>query len=351
MKKLLTLALSLLMIMSVCLTGAIAEEGSVVIENNGRTTTYDSVPERVVVLSYSNAETMAALGLEDKVVAAFPGMYTLDDVLPEYQEAVAAMPFITEGLNSGTPNLETVLDQDPDFVLGTYYNFFPVNCGAPEDYEAAGANVYAQEGTYVAGATLENTYNDILNLGQIFHVEERAQDLVAEMRAQADEITTKLAETEPVSTFVYDSGEGTMLSIGGVGLENELLTLAGGANIFADQESRYFDASIENIIEANPSAIIVYDYSISADSEQKIEYLKSLSELSEVDAIKNDKIIVLPIYTVFPGMQNVRAIQLMAKGLHPELFEKARHVSWRLANRRPASIHLREADPCLSIVI
>ena len=79
------------------------------------------------------------------------------DVLPEYQEAVAAMPFITEGLNSGTPNLETVLDQDPDFVLGTYYNFFPVNCGAPEDYEAAGANVYAQEGTYVAGATLENT--------------------------------------------------------------------------------------------------------------------------------------------------------------------------------------------------
>lgn len=217
-------------------------------------------------------------------------------VLPEYQEAVAAMPFITEGLNSGTPNLETVLDQDPDFVLGTYYNFFPVNCGAPEDYEAAGANVYAQEGTYVAGATLENTYNDILNLGQIFHVEERARELVAEMRAQADEITTKLAETEPVSTFVYDSGEGTMLSIGGVGLENELLTLAGGANIFADQESRYFDASIENIIEANPSAIIVYDYSISADSEQKIEYLKSLSELSEVDAIKNDKIIVLPIY-------------------------------------------------------
>ena len=208
------------------------------------------------------------------------------DVLPEYQEAVAAMPFITEGLNSGTPNLETVLDQDPDFVLGTYYNFFPVNCGAPEDYEAAGANVYAQEGTYVAGATLENTYNDILNLGQIFHVEERAQELVAEMRAQADEITTKLAETEPVSTFVYDSGEGTMLSIGGVGLENELLTLAGGANIFADQESRYFDASIENIIEANPSAIIVYDYSISADSEQKIEYLKSLSELSEGDRPK-----------------------------------------------------------------
>ena len=198
-------------------------------------------------------------------------------VLPEYQEAVAAMPFITEGLNRGTPNLETVLDQDPDFVLGTYYNFFPVNCGAPEDYEAAGANVYAQEGTYVAGATLENTYNDILNLGQIFHVEERAQELVAEMRAQADEITTKLAETEPVSTFVYDSGEGTMLSIGGVGLENELLTLAGGANIFADQESRYFDASIENIIEANPSAIIVYDYSISAEANRKSNTSRALA--------------------------------------------------------------------------
>ena len=65
MKKLLTLALSLLMIMSVCLTGAIAEEGSVVIENNGRTTTYDSVPERVVVLSFLTMDEDFFLHLTD----------------------------------------------------------------------------------------------------------------------------------------------------------------------------------------------------------------------------------------------------------------------------------------------
>lgn len=317
MKKMLALALGL----TVALTAAAqAEQAPVTIENNGRTTVYEAAPERAVVLSYSNAELMAALGLEDRVAAAFPGMYVLDDVLPEYRDTVAAMPAVTDGLNRGTPNLETILDQDPDFVLGTAYNFMPVSCGAPEDFEAAGAHTYANEGTYVSGATLENTYNDILNLGRIFRVEERAQALVEEMRERESAVRALCADAEPVSVFVYDSGEGTLYTIAGGGLENELVTLAGGANVFGDQPGNYFAASVESIIEQNPEVIVIFDYSITSPAQEKIAYLKGLAELAQVDAVANDRFVVVPIYAMFPSIQNIDAIQTLAEGLHPELF-------------------------------
>lgn len=319
MKRLFALFLSLVM-MTLLTAAVIAEDIPVTIENNGRSSTYDAVPERVVVLSYSNAEFMAALGLEDKVVAAFPGMYVLEDVLPEYRDTVAAMPIITEGLNRGTPNLETVLDQEPDFVLGTYYNFMPANCGAPEDYEKVDANTYANEATYAPHATLENTYNDILNLGRIFRVEDRAEAIVSQMRAKEAAVREKCAGIEPVSVFVYDSGEGTMYSIAADGLENELVTIAGGKNIFGDQAGRYFGASVESIIERNPQAIIVFDYSITDPAEDKIAYLKSLPELADVDAMVKDRFLVVPIYAMFPSMQNIEAIQMLVEGLHPDLF-------------------------------
>lgn len=319
MKRLFALFLSLVM-MTLLTAAVIAEDIPVTIENNGRSSTYDAVPERVVVLSYSNAEFMAALGLEDKVVAAFPGMYVLEDVLPEYRDTVAAMPIITEGLNRGTPNLETVLDQEPDFVLGTYYNFMPANCGAPEDYEKVGANTYANEATYAPHATLENSYNDILNLGRIFRVEDRAEAIVSQMRAKEAAVREKCAGIEPVSVFVYDSGEGTMYSIAADGLENELVTIAGGKNIFGDQAGRYFGASVESIIERNPQTIIVFDYSITDPAEDKIAYLKGLPELADVDAMVNDRFLVVPIYAMFPSMQNIEAIQMLVEGLHPDLF-------------------------------
>lgn len=297
-----------------------ADEKPVVINNNSRETTYVKAPERAVCLSYNTAEFLAALGLEDKVVATAPGMYEIEDVLPAYRKAVESMPLMKEGLTKGTPNLETVLSYEPDFVIGTYYNFMPVNCGAPEDYEKIGAGTYATEGTYVEGATLQNTYNDILNLGRIFHVEDRAEALVAQMKADAEEIAAKVKSSEPVRTFVYDSGEGKLYSIGGMALENELLTLGGGKNVFENEKKHYFATSLEAVIDANPQAIIVLEYKVNGDTQGKLNYLKGQNELKDVDAIKNDRFILVSSASVFPSVQNVEAIKNIAAGLHPELF-------------------------------
>ena len=98
MKKIMAFALCLTLLLSAFAGGAVAEEDPVVIENMGRTTTYEEAPETAVALSYSIAEIMVALGLEDKIVAIAPSMLFL-----------------------GVPTLETVLDTGAEFVFGDAY--------------------------------------------------------------------------------------------------------------------------------------------------------------------------------------------------------------------------------------
>ena len=97
MKKIMAFALCLTLLLSAFAGGAVAEEDPVVIENMGRTTTYEEAPETAVALSYSIAEIMVALGLEDKIVAIAPSMYILDQVSEEYRETVGSFP-VLEGI-------------------------------------------------------------------------------------------------------------------------------------------------------------------------------------------------------------------------------------------------------------
>ena len=158
-----------------------------------------------------------------------------------------------------------------------------------------------------------------LNLGKIFRVEERAEALVAEMRAEEKAVREMMKDVEPVSLFVYDSGEGTLYTIGGSSLENELVKIAGGKNIFEDVDKQHFSASIESVIEAEPEAIAVLDYLI--DVNVKLDYLKGIEEMSDVPAIKNNNIFIVPRFSILPSVQNINAIKEFAKGLHPELFD------------------------------
>lgn len=319
MKKWTTWLAALLLCLSV---GAHAQQAQVAIDNMGQMTIYDKAPERAFLFSYSMAEYFAALGLEDKVAAIVPGMYAISDVLPKYRPIVESMPLVTDGLVDGSPNsIEVVLAQEPDFAFGDSYNFLAATGGTPKDYERAGIKIYATEGTWVPKASLENTYQDILNLGKIFRVEERAQALVDSMRAEEQEVRDRLKGVAPVSVFAYDSGEGRLFTIGGGGLENELISIAGGKNIFEDEDKHYFNASIESVIERNPDAVLVWDYNITAAVDVKIGYLKGLAEMADVNAIRNNRFSSVPCYAVFPSIQNVEAIKTIAKGLHPELFK------------------------------
>lgn len=290
----------------------------VVIENMGATTTYEKAPESAVALSYSIAEIMVALGLEDKIVAIAPSMYILDHVSAEYRETVGTFPLL-DG-EYGVPSLETVLNTNAEFVYGDAYSFYPSNVGTREDFEKAGVKIYATEGTCVSNPTFENIYNDIINIGKIFRVNDRAEELVAQLRQRESAVVAKVSGLAPVSVFYYDSDTGggvAMSTIGNTGLQLYMLELAGCKNIFDDTDGEYIMVSWEDVIDRDPEYILVCDYYGSGYAEEKIAEMKSNPDTADMDAVKNDRFIILPGLAMFPSLECLDVVEQIADAVHP----------------------------------
>ena len=299
----------------------------VTIENNGVEWTYESAPEKVIAADYVAAQLMCALGLEDHVMMIAPGDYDLADVSAEYQDTIEAMTMFDESqLNLGVvPTFEAVLATDPDMVIGNFYTFMDSNAGSIEKYVESGVNAYASEGTYVEQPTLEHVYNDIANLGLIFDVEERADELIAELKAREEAVVEALADVdEATPVFVYDfDTEGSINTTGGTTLEDYLISLAGGKNVFDSLDTQYATISTEEIASMDAEWVIVNAYTsiLGDDSESKIETLKSDALYAEVPAVVNDNFKVVRVINVQPGLQALDALEDLAQTLHPEAFE------------------------------
>ena len=332
--RLIALLLCLVMVLGLCACGngqstqsqnpenqettTLKNDEPVTIENMGATTTYEKAPESAVALSYSIAEIMVALGLEDKIVAIAPSMYILDQVSEQYRETVGSFPEL-EG-HYGVPSLETVLNTNAEFVYGDAYSFYASSVGTREDFENAGVKIYATEGTCVSNPTFENIYNDILNIGKIFRVEDRAAELVAELRQREAAVASKVSDLDPVSVFYYDSDTGggvAMSTIGNTGLQLYMLQLAGCKNVFDDTDGEYIMVSWEDVIDRDPEYILVCDYYGSGYAEERIAEMKNNPDTADMDAVKNDRFIIVPGLAMFPSLECLDVVEQIADAVHP----------------------------------
>ena len=332
--RLIALLLCLVMVLGLCACGngqstqsqnpenqettTLKNDEPVTIENMGAMTTYEKAPESAVALSYSIAEIMVALGLEDKIVAIAPSMYILDQVSEQYRETVGSFPEL-EG-HYGVPSLETVLNTNAEFVYGDAYSFYASSVGTREDFENAGVKIYATEGTCVSNPTFENIYNDILNIGKIFRVEDRAAELVAELRQREAAVASKVSDLDPVSVFYYDSDTGggvAMSTIGNTGLQLYMLQLAGCKNVFDDTDGEYIMVSWEDVIDRDPEYILVCDYYGSGYAEERIAEMKNNPDTADMDAVKNDRFIIVPGLAMFPSLECLDVVEQIADAVHP----------------------------------
>lgn len=124
-------------------------------------------------------------------------------------------------------------------------------------------------------------------------------------------------------TVCIDLDETPHCLSGGVGLAQNLIELAGGENIFADTDKQFLNVGAEEIISRNPDVIVIHAYTYlgDEDAQGKIDYLMNAAELSEVTAIKNNNIVIVPLFQVNPSIQNVNYVENLAAAMYPELFE------------------------------
>lgn len=295
---------------------------AVTIENFDLTTEYTEKPSAVITLTLNSAEIIAALGESDSIIGIAANNNVVEDVLPEYYDSLSKCDF-PEAINSGIPTLEGILGLSPDMmVLNSYYFNVPV-FGTTDDYKGNNINLYVPEGSYVKNGTIDNTYNDIRNLGKIFGKEDKAEEIISDMKARVDAVSDKVSGKDKVKVMAFDSTNEDMLNVaGGTGLEQGLIELAGGENIFSDVDKQFGAVSYEEIISRDPEVIIIHEYTNDdTDAQTKLDLLKNSPDLANVSAVKNDRIIIVPLFSINPGLQNVDFVEKLAKELHSEAFE------------------------------
>ena len=313
MKKQWTQALALGLVMTCVSPVTASAEVTINTELNGKDydITYSEVPQRVVTLANFTTEMLLELGLSDKIV----GYGYMDNEVPEqYADEFSKLTCLSEASN---PSQEDLLAAEPDFLTGWYSTFSDTNF--PYDFcEENGIVPYIPRVEY-APATIESVYEDFNNFGEIFQVQEKADEIVSDMKNRIDAVQTAVAEKDPVSVFLDDSGEDAPFTAS-AGLPTDMIELAGGENIFADTESNWTSVDWEDVIAAEPECIIVMDYIASDPVDQKIDFLKNSDILADIPAIQNDNIIVIDLTDVTGCYRSVDAIETMAKAFHPDCF-------------------------------
>ncbi|WP_432218439.1 ABC transporter substrate-binding protein [Pseudomonas kribbensis] len=287
------------------------------IHSCNREVTFKEAPKHAVSHDINMTQMMLALGLKSKM-AGYSGVSGWKSVTPEMQSLLDGLP----ELAAKYPSVETLLNANVDFFFaGWDYGMRVGGDLTPQTLQPLGINVYelTESCAFVMkrpAATLDETYNDLRNLGKIFDVQDRANALIADMQSQVAEIRKDLPAEKP-RVFLYDSGEDRAMTSGRLGMPQALIDAAGGRNVLDDVEASWTRVNWETVVERNPQVIVIVDYS-EITAEQKIEFLLKNKALQSVDAIKNQRFIVIPYVQATPGIDNVLAVETLAKGFHGE---------------------------------
>lgn len=293
----------------------------VTVRSCNRDATFDATPTRAVSNDVNLTEMMLALKLQDNMVGytGVSGWKTLDASL---REGVKELP----ELSPKYPTKEVLLEANADFYFaGWNYGMKVGGEVTPETLAAYNIKVYELTESCIHimsrnKPTMDDMFIDMLNLGKIFRVEDRARDLVSSYQAGLAEIVKKIGKIEkPVRVFVYDSGEAAPFTSGKYGIPTAMIEAAGGTNIMEDVEKSWTEVSWEPIVERNPEVVIIVNYG-DVTAEQKIAFMKGNPAFKNLDAVKNDRFVVLEYVEATPGPRNIAAIGRLAKALHPEKF-------------------------------
>ncbi|MQA07888.1 MAG: ABC transporter substrate-binding protein [Pseudonocardiaceae bacterium] len=291
------------------------------LKNCGTKVTYEAAPRRVVTLNQTAAENLIHLGVGDRIVGSG---YEIDKVPEEIIAQYDKIPILSA---HGQPiKHEALLEAQPDFVYGSFASFFTAaESGEREVFHELDVPTYLTEFdcTYheaVSNANFELLFEEYRNLAKIFDVPAAGEKLVAEQQAVVDKglAAAKGIEGTPTVMWFYSTYAGTPWAAGPGGLPQYVSELVGVKNIFDDASTKWAEVSWDEVAARNPDIIVLADLTRGEPNDtaqEKIDLLKSDPLTSKLDAVTNDRFVIIPGRYMDPSYGSVRAVPALAEGL------------------------------------
>lgn len=312
-------------------TAALAEPTiyPLTLQNCGQEVTFAKAPERTVALGQNSAEILFLLGVEDRMAAT---AFWPNAVLPELEPANAKVEVLTVEF----PTLEAVLSKQPDFVPAMLVTLMGPDSkvAKPEDFEKLGIPTYLSPSACATAAdakdvygsrdalwTMDLLYQEIDDLARIFDVQDRGQTLIADLKAREAKLRAEFAKNATL-TFLFwfssPSPADDAYLAGGNGPSGYIADLLGGSNA-VKTEAEWPTLGWEGIMASNPTVFVAAQVDRNRwdldKAEAKIAYLTSDPAVSQMEAVKSGRIVVMSGAAMNPSIRTLYGAEQLAEQL------------------------------------
>ena len=258
--------------------------------------------EKIISLSAANTEILLALGLADKLIAVDNYSIALDGVNKDLMQ-----------FDLMKPDTERIIAQEADIIFVTSMS----NAGGDDVYKPvrdAGICVVAVP----SADSIDDIKKDIRFIGEVTGKAEEAQDVVKQMEAEIDQVKQKTASAAEKKRVYFEIGaEPKLYTFGTETFLNEMLTIIGAENIFADQAG-WITVSEENVIAANPDVILTNVGYV----DDPVGAVYARDGWDSIQAVKNKQVFYIDKNASSLASQNiVIALKQMAQAIYPELYQ------------------------------
>ncbi|MEP4766918.1 MAG: ABC transporter substrate-binding protein [Roseibium sp.] len=293
----------------------------ITVDNCGEPLVFETQPERLVVHDMNMTDMAFALGLQDKVVGltGITGWYKTS---PEFDTLRGDIPELAPKY----PTVENLVAVEPDlFFAGWYYGMKPGGDVTPDTLAPFGIKTMILTESCVhldkdrPEASMDLLFTDVLRLGKVMHVEDKAEELVSGWKEELSAIQTQTADLPKPRVFLLDGPADAPFTAGKFAIPDAMIAAAGGENVTHDMDTSWGRSSWEAVAASNPEFLVLLDYQTGNGAADTFKFLQDHPVMSQTDAVKNERWIGLRYEELTPGPANIEAISKMAKAMHPGL--------------------------------
>ena len=307
--------------LAVAAASAGAASAGTTVDNCGDPLVFDSVPQRVVVHDMNMTDMVFALELQDSIIGltGITGWYKTS---PEFDDLRGDIPELAPKY----PTIENLISVDADlFFAGWYYGMRPGGDVTPDTLAPFGIKTMILTESCVhldkdrPVASMDLLFDDILRLGKVMQVEDRAEALVDGWKAELAAIKKQTADLPKLRVFLLDGPADAPFTAGKFAIPDAMISAAGGENVTHDLDTSWGRTSWEAVAATNPEFLVLLDYQTGNGAMDTFNFLQEHPVMSLTDAVKNERWIGLRYEELTPGPANIHAIQKMAEAMHDGL--------------------------------
>ncbi len=260
-------------------------------------------PKRIVSLAPSESETLAALGLESKVVGV--------DFNTNYPSSLAGKEKVSDA--SGKYNVEKIVSLKPDLVLG----YGGLTKTYDSQFQSLGLRVVD-----LPQVNFTQLLPQIQLVGRLTSTTEAANKITQDLQQQITQVKTTVAgaPTPKVLLEIDYSTPGKPFVFGGGSFGDELAVDAGSTNVFHDNTTNagYPQVTDEAVIKDNPNYVLLTE-DPAYGGDPKAVYKRA--NWNTITAVKDHKVYHLNVDIMQrPGPRLVQGLRCVAQIIHPDKF-------------------------------